>query len=173
MQLKRFLRFFVFLAIQVLVFNHVQVYGYGVPMVCILPILLFPLETPRWQILLWSFAIGLLEDIFTNTPGMSAATLTLIGMVQPALLRSFTPRDEEDDDAGLVPSSHTLGWAAFVRYLIVATLLQALCFFTLEAFSFFNIWKYLINILSSWAMTAIILTAFESIRSGASRHTTT
>ena len=161
MQLKRFLWFFVFLAIQVLVFNHVQVYGYGVPMVCILPILLFPLETPRWQILLWSFAIGLLEDIFTNTPGMSAATLTLIGMVQPALLRSFTPRDEEDDDAGLVPSSHTLGWA------------QALCFFTLEAFSFFNIWKYLINILSSWAMTAIILTAFESIRSGTSRHTTT
>ena len=83
--LKRIAQFISILALQVLVFNHVQIVGYATPMVCIYFILLFPLGTPHWQTLLWAFAIGLLQDIFSNTPGMNAASLTFVGFIQPML----------------------------------------------------------------------------------------
>lgn len=138
-------------------------------MICIYPILMFSLGTSRWEILLWSFTVGLLEDIFSNTPGMSAATLTLIGMLQPHILRFFSQKDEDDKDFDLIPSVRSMGWNSFIRYIITSVLIQEIAFFTLEAFSFFNYIKYGINIISSFIMTVLILLAFESIRMGAKK----
>src|SRR5574344_592991 len=142
MTIKRVFLFLLFLAMQILVFNHVQIFGYGIPMICIYPILLLPLGTPRWVIILASFIMGLVADIFSNTPGMYAATLTLIGLLQPGLLKVFTSRDEDDEDAGIAPSARILGWGNFCRYVLLAVLVQELVFYTLEAFSFFNYIKY-------------------------------
>ena len=169
MNIKRAFLFLLFLAMQILVFNHVQVFGYGIPMICIYPILRIPLGTPRWVILLASFITGLVADIFSNTPGMYAATLTLVGMMQPGLLKIFTSRDQDDENARIEPSARILGWGTFCRYIMLAVLVQEIVFYTLEAFSFFNYIKYGINIGSGWLMTSLVLMAFESVRTGAEK----
>jgi rod shape-determining protein MreD len=104
------------LTTQILILNHIQIYGFGTPLACVLPILLFPLDSPRWQILLSGFVIGLIEDIFINTPGVTAATFTLIAMIQPHLLKAVSSRDNEDKTT--IPSAQNLGWASYVKYIL-------------------------------------------------------
>lgn len=164
--LKRLLLLVLFLALQVLVLNHVQILGYATPMVCVYFILLFPLGTPRWQILTWGFLIGLLQDIFTNTPGMNAASLTLVAMMQPAILKTFSSRDTEDNEESLPPSAGTMDWSHFLRYVAVAVITQQIVFYLLEAFSFFNLLEILINIGGGSLMSFFFIWALEGVRMG-------
>lgn len=72
------LGWFVFLfLLQVLVFNHVHIFGYATPMPYIYFLLILPSDTPRWLYVLLGFVLGLLIDLFTNTPGMAAGSMTL------------------------------------------------------------------------------------------------
>ena len=150
------------LTTQILILNHIQIYGFGTPLACVLPILLFPLDSPRWQILLSGFVIVLIEDIFINTPGVTAATFTLIAMIQPHLLKAVSSRDNEDK--ATIPSAQNLGWASYVKYILSACFILSVVFFTLESFSFFNYIKYLLSIASTWLMTAFFILAIESVR---------
>lgn len=167
--LKRIAQFISILALQVLVFNHVQIVGYATPMVCIYFILLFPLGTPHWQTLLWAFAIGLLQDIFSNTPGMNAASLTFVGFIQPMLLKTFSPKDVEDGEKQFPPSAKSLDWSHFIRYMSIAVILQQIFFYLLESFSFFNLQEMAINIAGGSLMSILIITAIEGVRIGGSK----
>ncbi|MBQ8098973.1 MAG: rod shape-determining protein MreD [Bacteroidaceae bacterium] len=169
--LKRFILMTVLLALQVLVFNHVEVMNYATPMVCVYFILLFPIGTSHWQILLWAFAMGLLQDIFSNTPGMNAASLTLIGFLQPWILKTFSRKDHDDNDEALAlpPSARTMKWAPFIRYVLTAVVLQQVCFYVLEAFSFFNLQEMGINIGGGTLMSVLIIVAIEGVRNSGAK----
>ena len=54
---------------------------------------MFNRNFPKWGILLWCFALGLCVDIFSNTPGVAAAAMTLTAAIQPYVLNLFTQRD--------------------------------------------------------------------------------
>ena len=150
------------LIVQILILNHIQIYGYGTPFACIFPILLFSLDSPRWKILLLGFTIGIIEDIFINTPGVTAATFTALAMIQPALLKAVSPRDNDEKDFS--PSARNLGWGNYIKYTLSACLIVSVLFFTLETFSFFNYIKYLISIGSTWLATFFFIMALERVR---------
>ena len=171
--LKRLMLMALFLALQALVFNHVQILGYATPMICIYVILLFPLNTPRWQILLWGFIIGLLADIFSNTPGMNAATLTLIAMMQPALLKIFGTKDFVENEDAPSPSGKSMNWSHFMRYVMIAVLISQISFYVLEAFSFFNPKEMAINIASGTLISFLIILAIEGVRLGGKKKANT
>ena len=159
------------LAMQVMILNHVHICGYATPFICVYPLLVMPLSTPRWSKLLWGFAIGLVQDMFANTPGMMAATLTFIAMVQPRLLTLLGGVDgDDDDDEDTQPSISKLGAFAFIRYALGTVLLQCIVFYLLEIFSFFSIADTLINIFGSTALSLLIIWVIESIRSNTMRH---
>lgn len=164
--INRFLRLVLLLALQVFIFNHVQIFGYATPMICVYFLLLFPLSTPRWVILLWGFALGFLQDTFANTPGMNAASLTLIAFIQPMLLKTFSSQDKEDDDETLLPSAVSMDWSHFLRYAAMAVIIQQMVFYLLEMFSFFNLLEMLINICGGSLMSFLIIWAMESVRTG-------
>ena len=67
-------------ALQVLVFNHVHLWGYATPVVYVYVLCLFSLETSRGEWLLWGFFVGLFADMFTATPGLGAASLTFTAL---------------------------------------------------------------------------------------------
>ena len=62
------IRFALFVAAQVLVFNHINLGGFVNPYVYIIFVLMLPLDIPCWLALLSSFMMGLSVDIFTHTP---------------------------------------------------------------------------------------------------------
>ena len=160
----------ILLALQVMVLNHIHICGYATPMVCVYFILILPLGTARWIKLLWGFGIGVVLDMFANTPGMMAATLTLVAMVQPHMLTLIGGVDKEDDkEDDIPPSIATMGAVPFMRYVAAGVLMQCVVFYMLEIFSFFSITDTLINIAGSTVLSFLIIWAIESIRRNAVR----
>ena len=116
---------------------------------------------PKWGILLWSFSLGLVIDTFSNTPGVAAASLTLIGVIQPYFLELFLQRDAADD---FLPSVRTMGMGRFSFFSFILVWVYCIVFFTLETFSFFNWSQWLLQIGGSTLITWILVVTIDSVR---------
>lgn len=150
-----------FCLIQVLVLNHIHLFGFATPLLYVYFVLMFRRNYPKWGILLWSFAMGVVLDTFTNTPGVAAASLTMTGALQPYVLAPFIPRDSAAD---MPPSMGTIGVVRYCYYALILAFLFNLMFFTLEMFSFFN-WLYWLEcILGSTVLTVVLLLVIENIK---------
>ena len=160
--LREALIFVVLLLIQVLVFNHVHLFNCATPLLYIYVALLFPHNTPRWVALISCFVMGFLVDIFSNTPGVSMASLTFLGLIQPLVLKLFLQHDSADD---MKPSMRTLGIGRFVYYTILMVFVYCLLFFTLETFNFFNWIQWLESIVGSSIITIILILTLANFRS--------
>ncbi len=160
--LSRCIWFVVLFLLQVLVFNHVHIFGYATPMPYVYFLLILPSNTPRWLYVLLGFVLGLMIDLFTNTPGMAAGSLTLVGLIVPPLLTLLSPTDRDDDT--LEPSSKSMEWSGFIRFAFIAVLLHCMVFFSLEAFSFFDWQVLLTNIGGSTLLTTLFVIAIELVR---------
>ena len=160
--LSRVLWFFILWVLQVFLFNHIHLGGYATPLCYVYFLLILPAGTPRWVYLLSGFFLGLFVDLFTNTPGMGAASVCAVGLVTPLLLSAFAPKDKDDDV--LLPSVKTMEWGGFMRSALSATLLHCTLFFSIEAFSFLD-WKtLLLRISCSTLLTFVIILVMEVVR---------
>lgn len=147
---------------QGLVFNQIHLWGYATPVAYVYILCLQPLNAPRYEWLLWGFATGLAADLFTETPGLGAASMTLAALVAPRLLSLFAPKDCVDD---LVPGLKTLRWK-YVWYVSLLVLLQQGTALLLEFFSFFNAPDMLYTYLGSSALTIALILALDKMRGG-------
>ena len=158
--LKRLGLFFVFVLAQTMVLGRIHLFGYATPLLYVYFVAMFNRNYPKWAVLLWSFAMGLTIDVFSNTPGVAAASLTLIGAIQPYFLEPFIPRDSVDD---LRPSIRTIGMVKYVYYITVLVVLYCIVFFSLEAFNFFNWMDILKSVGGSAVITLVLILTFESV----------
>ena len=115
-QLNRFILRLLLVAFQVLILNHLQLFGYGTPLIFAAILLYMPMGSLKAGVLLWGFFTGLLADIFTNTPGVASGAMTFAALLQPPLLNVMAPRDAADD---LIPSMQTMGKWNYVRYMMI------------------------------------------------------
>ena len=159
---RRLIAFFVLLVAQVLILNHIHLFDMATPLLYVYFVITFHRNMPKWMILVWSFVLGLLVDIFSNTPGLAAGCITMIAFVQPYLLELLVPRDSVED---LESSVRTLGFTKFLVLSAVLTVVYCLLFFALEAFSFFNWLLWLERAIASAVLTLVLIFAIESIRS--------
>ena len=128
------LRFIFLIAVQVLVLNHVQWSGYINPYVYIFFILILPIETPKWLLLITAFFTGLMIDMFGNTGGMHAAAAVFTAFARPGVLRLIAPRDGYEPETKLSPQ--VMGFKWFITYVSILILLHHLVFFYVEVFRF-------------------------------------
>lgn len=147
--------------VQVLIMNHIHLFQVATPLIYIFFVVTFRRNMPKWIVLTSSFALGLLVDIFSNTPGLAAGTMTLIAMAQPYLMELFSPRDSAEN---LQSSTLTLGYGRFYLFCAILTLPYCLIFFGLEAFSFFDWQMWLLRAVGSAALTMAMMAAIESLR---------
>lgn len=147
--------------VQVLLLNNIYLFGLATPFLYIYLILVLDKNIDRTVLMLVAFALGLLVDVFCNTPGVNAAASVLLAFVRPQLLRMFAPREEFEN---FEPGIHTLGFWAFMRYVLVALLLHHAAVYFLEAFSFAHIGYLLLRILCSTLLTVMLVMSIEFIR---------
>ncbi|MBQ6201576.1 MAG: rod shape-determining protein MreD [Prevotella sp.] len=159
---NRLVMFVVLLVVQVLVLNHVWLLNVATPLLYVYFAITFPRNTEKGEVLGWCFLLGLLIDIFSNTPGLAAGTLTLIGMTQTYLVELFVPRDSVEN---LEVSAATLGWGKFSMLSGILTLIYCLLFFILEAFNFFDWQLWILRAVCSTVLTLLLMLAIESVRS--------
>lgn len=156
--------FFLLVALQALMFDNIHIAGYATPMPYIYFLLILPSDMPRAGLMLWSFFLGLIVDIFACTPGVSAAAMTFAAFVRPTFLKVLSPTEKEEES--FEPSSATLKWSTFMTYATLITLIHQTLFFILEAFSFFNWEDLLLNLGGSLVLTLLVIAALEGIRNG-------
>lgn len=147
--------------LQVLVLNNVHIAGYATPFLYVYFILKFASGVSRNELMLWGFAIGLVIDIFSDTPGMNAAATVLLAFCRPLFLRLFTPRDTLDS---IVPSFKTMGITSFLKYLLICVFVHHFVLLSIEFFSFSSIPLLLLRIVSSTILTVTCIMAVEGVR---------
>lgn len=65
--LRKLLLLAVFCLAQVLVLNHIHLFGVATPLLYAYFVLMFRADYPRWGIIMWSFVLGVVLDMFSNT----------------------------------------------------------------------------------------------------------
>lgn len=164
--LIRFRNFVLLSLVQVLIFSQIHLFGYATACIYIIFILKLPRHTTRNEILIWSFLLGLMVDIFCNTPGINAASATLLGFIRNHILSAFTQKGMPDD---FIPGAKSLKWSRYMVYTLLCTSIFFVALFTLELFTVANPWALLTSIISSTLLTMLFTVVTELFPSNASR----
>jgi rod shape-determining protein MreD len=146
--------------LQVLVLNQMHIWGYATPFLYIYFILKLDTRTSRNALMLWAFALGLVIDIFGNTPGMNAASVILLAFSRTSILRLVTLRDI---DEGFRPSVRSMGVSSFMRYVFLSCSLFCTVLFLIDTFSFYDFPVLLLKILSSIISTMLCVFCVEML----------
>ncbi|MDB0011195.1 hypothetical protein N9E20_00130 [Crocinitomicaceae bacterium] len=126
-------RFLVFVLIQSLVLNSLEI-GLGIQlMIYPLFIILLPFETTLPVLLLVAFVMGFSIDSISNTFGLHTSSLLLVAYLRPFVFNMFSPR--EGYDPLKEASIFEMGQRWFISVFGILLLIQHLWFFTLEMFN--------------------------------------
>ena len=155
--------FIILVFVQVVVFNHICLFGCAVPLVFIYFIMQLSTSLSTNWVLTFSFLMGMTIDIFSDTQGMNALACTLLGALRRPVLHLYFPR--EDEMPNPVPSMRSLGMSTYLKYVFSLSLIYCTLFFLIEAFSLFNPGRLILKILSSTALTFVIIVAIDSLTS--------
>lgn len=157
--LRGFFYFVVLVLIQVLILNNIHFLRIATPFLYLYFILKLPVGTSRTNVVFFSFLIGLVIDIFSNTPGMHAAACTLAGFIRDPLIRLFIGKDLPE---GIYPSYKTFGYGGFFRYTLVFVVIHHVALFMIEALTFFDPLFLAIRIAASVLTTTLLICTIEA-----------
>ncbi|GAA4814314.1 rod shape-determining protein MreD [Litoribaculum gwangyangense] len=145
-------RFFLLILAQVILFNNINFLGYTNPFPYILFIALFPVKNNRIILILLSFLIGLLIDIFLDTGGIHAASCVFIAYIRPLVLKfSFGTIYEHQ-----TVKFNTVDFGSKLIYFSLLTVLHHIILFSLEIFSLSKIILVLQKTLFSSIFTILL-----------------
>lgn len=153
--IKNIARFFILVALQVLLLNNIQFSGFVNPYVYIIFILSLPFGTPRWLVLVLSFVLGMSVDMFSDSAGVHAAACTFMGYSRSYILSILTPRDGYDESKS--PSIKDMGLAWFVTYAAILTVLHHFVYFYMEVFRFSEIFPILLRVILSSVFSLLLI----------------
>jgi len=151
---KYVVMFFSLVLVQVLIFNQVQFSGFFNPYVYLLFIILLPLSTPRYAVLILAFVLGLIIDIFSNSLGVHSAATVFAAYLRPLVIRIISNReDDKSDYPGL--NQNKLAW--FINYVLIMVVLHHTVLFYLEVYTFANFLNTLYRVILSSLFSIIII----------------
>ncbi|MCK9160622.1 MAG: rod shape-determining protein MreD [Bacteroidaceae bacterium] len=159
--IQRALWFVGLVLLQVLILNHVLIAGYATPLLYVYFILKLDSGISRYSLLMLAFLLGIVIDIFSNTPGLNATAAVFLAFLRPSILRLFTPRDILGD---FVPSFRSMGIWPFLKFAIASVLVLTTILIVMEFFSFVNPLSILIRIASCSLLTLFCIVGVESLR---------
>lgn len=166
LQLRNFLRFWLIIAVQVLLnkltlrwWTEPAGFPVFIPLIYPLFILLLPFETPVWMLLFIGLFTGLSVDTLMNTGGMHAAATVLMAYLRTNALTALLPRPLEEYP-GQGPSVKNLGWAPFLTYAAFLILIHHALYFSIEFWSFSNVLLLLLKIVASAATSMLFVVGY-------------
>lgn len=146
--------FLLLLILQEFVFDNINLGGLVNPYIYIMFIILLPLDTPGWLLLLLGFGTGAAVDFMSGTAGLHAIASTWLAFVRPAVVGLLLGKDFVYE--GGIPTAGRVGTGRFLRYVAVMVLLFDTPFFILEDFSG-EIWAVALRIVLSSAFSVGIV----------------
>ena len=151
--------FVILVLIQVLILNNIHFLRIATPFLYLYFIIKLPIGTSETKVVVYSFLIGFVIDLFSNTPGMHAAACTLAGLLRQPLINFYVGKDLVE---GLFPSYTTFGYGGFIRYMLTFVMIHHIALFLIESLSFFDPLFLLIRIVVSILMTSLLICIVEA-----------
>jgi len=146
------IRFVLLLALQVVVFNNINLFGQYDPFPYILFILLYPVNGNKAGLLVSSFFLGLILDMFMNSGGAHAAACVTLAYLRPVFFKfSFGISYEYQT----VKINDRLSPERF-SFLLISVVTHHLILYLLEVFRFSLALDILIRVLVTTIFTLLI-----------------
>lgn len=145
-------RFILLLAAQIIIFNNIDFLGYVNPFPYILFIILFPVNGNKSALLISSFFLGIVLDLFSNSGGVHAASCLLLAYFRPYIFKfsfglSYEYQTVRLNDV-LTPERFS--------FILIAVTIHHLVLFLLEVFQLNFLWDILLRTVLSTAFTIIV-----------------
>lgn len=146
------IRFVILLLVQVILCSNVNFLGYINPYIYIIFIFLFPIRETRIILLLSSFLLGMLVDMFLDSGGVHAAAAVFLAYARPILLKTSFGMLYEHQSIKF--SNTELG--SLITYVTFGTLIHHVILFSLEIFNISSLFLILKKTLFSSIFTIIL-----------------
>ncbi|MDI1303422.1 MAG: rod shape-determining protein MreD [bacterium] len=145
-------RFVLLLAVQIIIFNNMNFLGYISPFPYILFIILYPVNGNKSGLLIASFLLGLIMDMFSNSGGIHTTACLVLAYFRPFIFKfsfglSYEYQTIKLNDV-LTPERFS--------FILLSVVIHHLILFTLEAFQFSFILDVLLRTLLSTVFTLLI-----------------
>ncbi|MBS1535669.1 MAG: rod shape-determining protein MreD [Bacteroidetes bacterium] len=145
-------RFILLLAAQILIFNNMDFLGYINPYPYILFIILYPVNGNKIGLLLSSFMLGLILDMFCNSGGVHAAASIILAYYRPYIFKFSFGLSYEYQTVKL---NDTLTPERF-SFLLIAVVLHHFVLFLLEVFRLNFIFEIILKTTVSTIFTLLM-----------------
>ena len=96
--LKNILLLVLFFVLQIIWFNHMQLFGKYTPVIYIFPLLMMPIQKDETFYLMLAFVLGISIDLLTNTGGVFAATAVLVTYLRKIFFIIFKNQSQDLDN---------------------------------------------------------------------------
>ena len=147
------IRFVFLLLIQVLISNNILLFGLVNPYIYIIFILIYSINTERWQFLLSSFLLGLILDIFENTGGAHATACLIIAFLRPVILQTCFGLNYIHQNLKISKADYK----GLLLYVTIMCTTHHLILFTLQVFELGHIQYILLQTLFSSLFSIVII----------------
>lgn len=151
------LRALLFVFVQIVVLNNIQLFGVVTPYLYVLFLLTLPIKLPRGYVMLYAVAMGAAIDIFTNSYGFHFAAAALVAFLRLPVMQLFASRESMEKTQPSYQNFNT----AFYKYVAVMVIVHHFCLFFTEAFSMKLIGIVLLKTLCSSAFTLVLIWCIE------------
>jgi hypothetical protein len=153
-------------ALQVVVFRNLSLWDTGFVYLYIGAVLLLPIDLGAIPIMLFAFGLGLLNDMFYNTPGMHAAAAVLVAYARNMLLKLLTPAGGYEGEFEISLGYRGIGW--YMAYMVPLILIHHVALFLLEYASLAKLHLVVLKAVVSGVLTLVLVTLVHQA-SGAAR----
>lgn len=149
------------MALQVLLFDQLQLLGVCHPYIYILFLLMLPITLPHSVDMLIGAAVGIIMDIFCNSLGVHTSACVLVMFIRPYLLGGIVnDKDRLNEQICL----RTIGTSAMIKYLVMLIIIHHFTVFMLSAWSWTHIGWVLAETIVSSLVSFIILFGYNILK---------
>lgn len=143
--------------LQAILLNRINVFGFATPVLYIYFLLKLPFGRSPFYVIISGFLLGIIIDIFLNTPGMNAAAATMVATFRKPILNLFYDREIFDE---FIPGINT-GTSQFVKLTVFVVLLHLTLLFFIESFTMFNAVNTIKRIVASSLISILIIISLD------------
>jgi rod shape-determining protein MreD len=144
--------------LQVFVFNHINFLGSYQPYIYILFVLFYPPSQNRYALLILSFLLGLMIDVFEYTGGIHAFALTLVAFLRNPIIKLLAGKQDYEMEFF---SFHTFSFAQWLFYIVILILVHNVLLLLLENFKLTGIPPLLIKSLINAGITFVFVFIYK------------
>ncbi|MGY5354781.1 hypothetical protein [Wenyingzhuangia sp. IMCC45467] len=153
-------RFLLLIPLQVLIANHMRIFGYINPQICLLFVLWYPLRKDITGLLLSAFLFGIILDTFSNSGGVNTAALLFVCYVRLPIIKFIF--NDKDINLKLFKYSN---YGTLQKIILILTLafIHQFIVYVLEYFSVSYAGSILLKTFTNSLFTTFVVVIFLSI----------